>query len=139
MALYFSDVVLCGFPSSSHHGNARVQYCLRWICVFQAVSLKQKGSLEPDEKYPYWPLRTTRDEAIKRFGYFHPKDDKPAADSRVTLEIEVSGDGLCSLWPEVITVEPGSPAHRFKLNGTLYMHLVSPGGDPLYSVFMNLE
>ena len=101
--------------------------------------MKQKGSLEPDEKYPYWPLRTTRDEAIKRFGYFHPKDDKPVADSRVTLEIEVSGDGLCSLWPELITVEPGTPAYRFRLNGTLYMNLVSPGGDPLYSVFMNLE
>ena len=57
----------------------------------------------------------------------------------MTLEIEVSGDGLCSLWPEVLIVEPGSPAHRFKLNGTLYMNLVSPGGDPLYSVFVNLE
>ena len=100
--------------------------------------MKQKGSLEPDEQYPYWPLRTTRDEAIKRFGAFHPRNDKPSPDSFVTLEIEVSGDGLCTLWPEVITVEPGS-VHRFKLNGTLYMNLVSPGGDPLYSVFVNLE
>jgi hypothetical protein len=101
--------------------------------------LQQKGSLEPDDRYPYWPLRTSRDEAIKRFGYFHPKDDKPAADSRVTLEIEVSGDGLCTLWLEAILVEPGSPACRFKLNGALYLNLVSPGGDPMYSVFMDLE
>ena len=60
----------------------------------QAVSLKLKGSLEPDEQYPYWPLRKTRDEAIKRFGFFHPKGSKPSLDSLVTLEIEVSGDGL---------------------------------------------
>ena len=100
--------------------------------------MKQKGSLEPDERYPYWPLRTTRDEAIKKFGAFHPRNNKPSEDSFVTLEIEVSGDGLCSLWPEVITVEPGS-VHRFKLIGALYMNLVSPAGDPLYSVFMNLE
>ena len=54
--------------------------------MHQAVSLQQKGSLEPHDRYPYWPLRTSRDEAIKRFGAFHPKNNKPSEGSFVTLE-----------------------------------------------------
>ena len=51
----------------------------------------------------------------------------------------MTGGGLCSLWPEVLTVEPGTPACRYRLNGTLYMNLVTPEGDPLYSTLMNME
>ena len=52
---------------------------------------------------------------------------------------EFSADGVSSLLPHLLSVEPGSSPHRFRLNDKLYMKLVTPQCEPLYTVDMNLE
>ena len=102
----------------------------------QAETLAKTGSLAADEKWPYWFLRTSREEAVKRANAFFPKGQKPPPDTLVTLEIEFTQDGVASLWPDVLSVEPGSDPYRFRLNAKLYLKLVTPKCEPLYTVHM---
>ena len=55
------------------------------------------------------------------------------------LKIVFFPDGVRSLWPDLLSVEPGEPPYRFRLNDTLYLKLVTPFLDPLYAVHMDIE
>ncbi len=114
-----------------------------WEITLKASTLSSKGVLHPDKKYDkkyqYWPLRTSREEAWKRAIAFFPKNNKPSVDSFVGLKIVFFPDGVCSLWPDLLSVEPGEPPYRFRLNDTLYLKLVTPFLDPLYTVHMDIE
>ena len=70
-----------------------------------------RGSLLPDKVYRYWPLRGTREDACKRAIAFYPKKNKPLLDAFVPFEIEISPEGVCSLWPDLLSVELGEPAY----------------------------
>ena len=103
----------------------------------QAATLMTKGSLLPDKDYRYWPLRGTREDAWKRAITFDPKKNKPPLDAFVPLEIEISPEGVCSLWPDLLSIEPGDSSYRFRLNDALYLKLATPHCVPLYTVYMN--
>ena len=109
---------------------------LLMLWVVQAETLMTKGSLH-DKDYPYWPLRGSRDDAWKRAVAFYRKKNKPPLDAFVPLEIEISPRGVCSLWPDLLSVEPGDSPYRFRLNDTLYLKLATPHCVPLYTVHMN--
>ena len=66
------------------------------------------------------------------------KKNKPSVDAFVGLKIVFFPDGVCSLWPELLSVEPGEPPYRFRLNDALYLKLVTPYLDPLYTVHMDI-
>ena len=112
---------------------------LLMLWVVQAETLMTKGSLLPDKDYRYWPLRGTREDAWKRAIAFYPKKNKPPLDAFVPLEVEISPEGVCSLWPDLLSVEPGDSPYRFRLNDTLYLKLATPHCAPLYTVYLNLE
>ena len=105
----------------------------------KAATLNSRGVLLPDKDGRYWPLRLTRDEAWKRAIAFYPKKNKPSLDAFTALEIEFSPEGVCALWPDLLSVEPGEPPYRFRLNETLYLKLVTPLCVPLYTVRMDFE
>ena len=107
--------------------------------TLKARILSSKGVLPPDVKYSYWPLRSSREEAWKRAIAFFPKNNKPSVDAFVGMEIVFFPDGVCSLWPDLLSVEPGEPPYRFRLNDSLYLKLVTPFLDPLYTVHMDIE
>ena len=101
------------------------------LWVAQAGTLMTKGSLLPGKDYRYWPLRGTCEDAWERAIAFYPKKNKLPLDAVVPLEIEFSPEGLCSLWSDLLSVEPGEPPYRFRLNDTLYLKLVTPHCVPL--------
>jgi hypothetical protein len=107
--------------------------------TLKATILSSTGVLRPHEKYPYWPLRPSREEAWKRAIAFYPKNSKPPPAAFIGLQIVFFPDGVCSLWPDVLSVEPGEPPYRFRLNDTLYLKLVTPFLDPLYTVRVDFE
>jgi len=109
-----------------------------WNITLKASTLRSKGVLHPDKDYRYWPLRTSREEAWKRATAFFPKNNKPTVDAFVGLKIVFFPDGVCSLWPDLLSVEPGEPPYRFRLNDALYLKLVTPYLDPLYTVHMDI-
>ena len=82
-----------------------------------------KESSLPDKHYRPWLLRGTREDAWKRAIAFYPKKNKPPLDAFVPLEIEISPEGICSLWPDLLSVEPGDSPYRFRLNDTLYFEI----------------
>ena len=61
-------------------------------------------------------------------------DKSATAESLATLELEFSGIGLCTLWPDKVSIEPGSKSKHYKLNDTLHLRLEAPDGQRLYSV-----
>ena len=89
--------------------------------------------LERDEACPYWPLRSTVEEATVRAAPLD-EDRSATAESLATLELEFSGMGLCTLWPDKVSIEPGSKSKHYKLNDTLHLRLEAPDGQRLYSV-----
>jgi hypothetical protein len=109
------------------------------VFVVEAETLRIKGSLQPDAKYPYWPLRSSVQEAKRRATALFPKDSKPSQEEFETVKIELSTDGVCSLWPEFLSVEPGAEPYRFRLHGPLYLKYVTPECVLLYSAHMELE
>ena len=100
----------------------------------QAALLLEDQCLERDETCPYWPLRKTVAEATVRAKPLDVEHSSATAGSLATLKIEFSGIGLCTLWPEVVSIEPGSTSKHYKLNDTLYGLLEAPDGQRLYSV-----
>ena len=104
---------------------------LLMLWVVRAETLMTRGSLLPDKDYRHWPLRLTRDEAWKRAIAFYPKKNKPSLDAFTALETEFSPEGVCTLWPDLLSVEPGEPPYRFRLKDTLYLKLVTPFLDTL--------
>ena len=100
----------------------------------QAALLLGERFLERDEACPYWPLRTTVEEATVRATPLDDRDSSATAESLATLELEFSGIGLCTLWPDKVSIEPGSKSKRYKLNDTLRLRLEAPNGQRLYSV-----
>ena len=115
-------------------------YCFEGtgITLKEAI-LNSRGVLRPDKKNPYWPLRSSRDEAWKRAIAFYPKKNKPSLDAFTAVKIEFTPEGVCTLWPDLLSVEPGEPPYRFRLNDTLYLQLVTPLCVPLYTVRMDFE
>ena len=110
-----------------------------FVSVFfltQAALLLGQGFLEQDEACPYWPLRSTVEEATVRATPLGDADMSAAAESLATLELEFSGIGLCTLWPDVVSIEPGKKSKHYKLNDTLHLRLEAPDGQRLYSVSM---
>jgi len=77
------------------------------------------------------------EDAWKRAFAFYPKKNKPLLDAFVPLEIEFSPEGVCSLLPDLLSVEPGEPPYRFRLNDTLYLKLATPQCVRLYTVYLN--
>jgi len=102
----------------------------------QAALLLGQGFLEQDEACPYWPLRSTVEEATVRATPLGDADTFATADSLATLELEFSGIGLCTLWPDKVSVEPGKKSKYYKLNDTLHLRLEAADGQRLYSVSM---
>jgi hypothetical protein len=111
---------------------------LLMLWVVQAATLMTKGLLLPDKDYRYWPLRGTREDAWKRAIAFYPKKNKLPLDAFLPFEIEISPEGVCSLWPDLLSVEPGDSPYRFRLNGTLYLKFPTPHSLPLYTVYLKL-
>ena len=93
--------------------------------------LAAEGCLRRDEQCQYWPLRITIQDASSRAT---PSGGKGAAGSLVAIEIQLTGLGLCSLRPQVISIEPGPKPPRYKLNDTLYTQLAAQDCQILYSV-----
>ena len=92
--------------------------------------------LERDETCPYWPLRSTVEDATVRATPSGDADMSATAESLATLELEFSGIGLCTLWPDNVSIEPGKKSKHYKLNDTLHLRLEAPDGQRLYSVSM---
>ena len=90
--------------------------------------------LERDEACPYWPLRSTVEEATVRATPLDDEDRSATAESLATLELEFSGIGLCTLWPDKVSIEPGSKSKHYTLSDTLHLRLEAPDGQRLYSV-----
>jgi succinate dehydrogenase/fumarate reductase cytochrome b subunit len=110
-----------------------------FVSVFfltQAALLLGQGFLEQDEACPYWPLRSTVEEATVRATPLGDADMFATADSLATLELEFSGIGLCTLWPDKVSIEPGKKSKYYKLNDTLHLRLEAADGQRLYSVSM---
>ena len=97
----------------------------------QAKLLASSGQLRRDEQRPYWPLRFTIEDATTRATL---PGGEAAAGTLAVIEIQLTGLGLCSLWPQVISIEPGTKPPRYKLNDTLYTHLAAQDCQILYSV-----
>jgi hypothetical protein len=94
--------------------------------------------LLPDKDYPYLHVRGTREDAWKRAIAFYRKKNKPPSEAFVAF-IEFGPEGVCSLWPDLLSVELGEPPYRFRLNDTLHMKLVTPRCVPLYTIYLSLE
>ena len=109
------------------------------VFLLQAETLSKMGSVQPDSKYQYWPFRSSSQEAKKRAMVFYPKDSKPSQEDFVTLKIEFSHAGVCTLWPDSLSVEPGEEPYRFRLRGLLYLKYVTPECELLRSTHMELE
>ena len=112
-------------------------FCISFFAAFfytQAALLLGERFLERDEACPYWPLRTTVEEATVRATTLDAEDRSATAGSLATLELEFSGIGLCTLWPDKVGVEPGSKSKHYKLNDTLHLWLEAADGQRLYSV-----
>ena len=108
------------------------------LWVVHAETLMTKGSLLPNKDYRFWPLRGTREDAWTRTVAFYPKKNKPPFDEFLSSEIELGPEGVCSLWPDLISVEPGKPPYCVRLNDTLDLKLPTPQSLPLYTVYLNL-
>ena len=112
---------------------------IMYVSFVEAGELQTKGSLQPpDERYQCWPFRASVEDAKKRATIFFPKGGKPSQEEFVTLKIEFSHAGVCTLWPDSLSVEPGEP-YRFRLHGPLYLKHVTPECELLYSTHMELE
>ena len=111
-------------------------YLFLYSFLTQAALLLGQGLLEQDEACPYWPLRSTVEEATVRATPLGDADTFATADSLATLELEFSGIGLCTLWPDKVSIEPGKKSKHYKLNDTLHLRLEAPDGQRLYSVSM---
>ena len=118
--------------------GSSVQVIMRAFFV-EAETLQNTGSLQPDKTYQYWPIRSSVKEAKKRATIFSPKASKPSQEEFVTLKIEFGYAGVCSLWPELLSVEPGGEPYRFRLHGPLYLKYVTPVCELLCSTHMELE
>ena len=69
-------------------------------------------------------LRGAREDAWKRAIAFYRKKNKPPSEAFVAF-IEFGPEGVCSLWPDLLSVELGEPPYRFRLNDTLHMKLMT--------------
>ena len=110
---------------------------LLMIWVVHTETLMTKGSLLPNKDYCFWPLRGTREDAWTRTVAFYPKKNKPPFDEFLSSEIELGPEGVCSLWPDLLSVKPEDSPYRCHLNDTLYLKLATPHCVPLYTVYMN--
>ena len=80
---------------------------LLMLWVVRAETLMTKGSLLPNKDYRFWPLRGTREDSWTRTVAFYPKKNKPPFDEFLSSEIELGPEGVCFLWPDFLSVEPG--------------------------------
>ena len=76
------------------------------------------------------------EEATVRATPLDAEDRSATAGSLATLELEFSGIGLCTLWPDKVSIEPGKKSKYYKLNDTLHLRLEAADGQRLYSVSM---
>jgi hypothetical protein len=82
-------------------------YSLLTLWVVHAETLMTQGSLLPNKDYRFWRLRGTREDAWTRTIAFYPEKSKPPSDEFLSSEIELGPEEVCSLWSDLLSVEPG--------------------------------
>ena len=98
--------------------------------MHQVDKFDASGFLEPDAKYPYFPLREDAVEGGHRGSYWtqvSPKD-------LVLIQVVFSAVGVTTLLPEVLSAYERGESTRYRLNGTLYKEYRSRDEILLYSV-----
>ena len=88
------------------------------------------GFLEPDTKYPYFPLREDAGEAAHRGAYWtqlSPKD-------LVVIQVVFTPIGVTTLLPDVLSTYERGEITRYIFKGTLFKEYRSQDDHLLYSV-----
>jgi hypothetical protein len=94
--------------------------------LYQVGKLDTDGFLEPDTRYPYFPLREDAAEAAHRGSYWTQVSPKDLVLIRVVFSP--------TLLPEVLSAYERGESTRYRLNGTLFKEYRSRDDILLYSV-----
>ena len=94
--------------------------------------MDRQGFVEPeDENYPYFPLRDGPIESAIRASYWL---DPPIIKDMVICRIIFTAVGVATLFPSVLTVQPGTEQTRYRLNGNLHSSFKSADNELLYAI-----
>ena len=92
--------------------------------------MDKDGFLEPDIKYPYFPLRENAFEAAHRGTYW----TQLSAQDLVVVQVVFSSIGVATLLPDVLSTYERGGSTRYILKGTLFKVYRSRDDILLYSV-----
>jgi len=101
-----------------------------FFAVQQVDKLDTVGFLEPDAKYPYFPLREDPVEAAHRGAYWTDASPKDL----VLVQIVFSAVGVATLLSDVLTVHEHGTSIHYRLNGALFKEYRSQDDIVLYSI-----
>jgi hypothetical protein len=102
--------------------------CQQLLC--QVLQFEKDGFAHPDPEYPYFALREDAAHAALRGTYWQEASPK----DMVLMQVVFSAVGVATLWPDVLSVQPGGETTRYRFYGTLHKEYRSADNVVLYSV-----
>ena len=101
--------------------------------VLQVTALDHYGYLDPEDScYPYFAMRDSLEEAVRRAAYWQ-EEGESVKDVKI-YTVTFTAVGICTLFPSVLYVQPGTDQTRYRFDGRLCRLFKSRDDQLLYSI-----
>ena len=101
--------------------------------ILQVTALDAVGYLDPeDPNYPYFAMRDSLEEVVRRAAYWQ-EEGESVKDVKI-YTVTFTAVGMCTLFPSVLYVQPGTDHTRYRFDGRLYRLFKSRDDQLLYSI-----
>ena len=101
--------------------------------VLQVTDLDQYGYLDPEDScYPYFAMRDSLEEVVRRAAYWQ-EEGESVKDVKI-YTVTFTAVGMCTVFPSVLYVQPGTDHTRYRFDGRLCRLFKSRDDQLLYSI-----
>ena len=101
--------------------------------ILQVTFLDEYGYLDPeDSHYPYFAMRDSLEEAVGRAAYWQ-EEGESVKDVKI-YTVTFTAVGMCTLFPSVLYVQPGTDHTRYRFDGRPFRLFKSRDDQLLYSI-----
>ena len=101
--------------------------------ILQVTALDEHGYLDPeDPRYPYFAMRDSLEEVVRRAAYWQ-EEGESVKDVKI-YTVTFTAVGMCTLFPSVLNVQPGTDQTRYRFDGRLCRLFKSRDDQLLYSI-----
>ena len=101
--------------------------------ISQATALDKQGFLDPEDPvYPCFPLRDCPVDMAYRAAFW--LEEGESIKDMWICKITFTAVGVATLFPSVLTAQPGTEQTRYRLIGRLYKSFKSCDNELLYSI-----